>query len=227
MRLVIPYKHVENTIELRYSIRSVLKHLPGITGVLLIGDKPEWFAGDHIPMADIHWPDKPDRIWKERSMQLKILACQDEFFIYSNDDSFLNEDFTRDTLPAWYDKYCWEMARDNSIANYRAMYEACPHTWKNFDVHAPILMYSQRFRKTYEQMLDEGPQTPIKTTYCRDFYKGTSIVDIKIRDEYNLPELHELVDGRPFFSTHQRAINIPMEQFFQDKYPNKSVYEKF
>jgi hypothetical protein len=40
--------------ELRYSLRSVEKHLKGYNNVYLVGDKPDWVRNvTHIPKQDI------------------------------------------------------------------------------------------------------------------------------------------------------------------------------
>lgn len=223
MRLVIPYKLSENSEELRFAIRSMVKHFIPLSGVLLIGDKPEWYCGDHIPMADTLYLDQPERIWKERSMQLKILATPDEAFLYSNDDFFANQDFK--TIPYYYDVECWQMARDHSIGSYRAMYEQCQPHWKNFDVHTPMIMFSDKFRQAFNEMLIVDCQWPIKTTYAHRF-GGTPYSDMKIRGPHTIDELEWLVKDKSFFSTHNSAINDDLMILFNSLYPNKSPYER-
>lgn len=224
MRLVIPYQYTENSEELRYAIRSMVKHFKPLTGVLLIGDKPEWFCGDHIPLADVMYPDQPGRIWKERSMQLKVLACPDEAILYSNDDFFALQDF--DITPYYYNVTCREMAERQTIMSYKDMYEQCDPEWKNFDVHAPMIMMLDKFRASYKEMTDIDCQWPIKTMYAHDFI-GTSFSDLKIRGHHTYAELEWLVKDRDFFSTHNSALNINLISFLKNLYTNKSAYELY
>lgn len=223
MRLVIPYKISENSEELRFAIRSMVKHFKPLSGVLLIGDKPQWFYGDHIPMADILWPDQPSRIWKERSMQLKVLAAPDEVFLYSNDDYFALQDFK--VTPYYWDVECWEMARDHAIGSYRDMYEQCQPHWKNYDVHTPLIIMQDKFKSSFDEMLMMDSQWPIKTMYAKGF-EGPRITDVKIRGKHTKPELEYITRGRPFFSTHNSAINLELIQFLTNLYPDKSDYER-
>lgn len=222
MRLVIPYKYTENSEELRFAIRSMVKHFVALSGVLLIGDKPEWYCGDHIPYSDIQHPWS-SRTWKERSLQLKILQCPDDAFLYSNDDFFANQDFG--ITPYYYDVECWEMASRHSIQSYKSMYEECLPNWKNFDVHAPMIMFKDRFERTYKEMLAADCQWPIKTTYAHE-YIGTRYADLKIRGEHTYNELEFLVNDRPFFSTHNNSINDDLIRFLTNLYPEKSIYER-
>lgn len=217
MRLVIPYRLPQDGgIELRYAIRSMVKHFKPLSGVLLIGDKPEWYIGDHIPFADI--PGE-----KERSMQLKVLQAPDERFLYSNDDFFAQEDFDQ-FLPDYYDTYCRDLAARHPIDSYRKLYNNCLPHWKNFDVHAPMHMQSHLFKRAFEKM---DAQTPIKTTYGN--FMGSWIkylCDCKIKGEHSLEEIIYLTKDRPFFSTHNNAINADMINFLESKYPDASPYEK-
>lgn len=222
MRLVIPYKYDADSVELRYAIRSIVKHFKPLTGVLLIGDKPEWYCGDHIPMADIMWPDQPGRIWKERSMQLKIAACPDEAFLYSNNDYFALQDFT--ITPYYYDVTCREMAQKHIVTTYKDMYEQCNPDWKNFDVHTPLIMMRDKFHQSFQDMISKDCQWPIKTTYAHDF-EGTYLTDIKIRNSHTVEELVWKTKDRPFFSTHESAINDDFIYFLSNLYPDKSKYE--
>lgn len=219
MRLVIPYRlPADGGIELRYAIRSMVKHFKPLSGVLLIGDKPLWYVGDHIPYADLKGE-------KERSMQLKVLQAPDEIFLYSNDDYFAAQDFGAD-IPNYYDTDCRDMAARHPIDSYRKMYNNCLPHWPNYDVHTPMIMYRNAFKISYAKM---DAQTPIKTTYANYFTFGPNrevIADCKISGEHSTDEIIYATKDRPFFSTHDSAINLDMIGFLQSKYPNVSPYER-
>lgn len=225
MRLVIPYKlSKEDGIELRYAIRSIYKHFAPLTGVLIIGDRPTWYAGDHIPLADLKGE-------KEKSMQLKVMQCTDEDFLYSNDDYYALQDFGLD-LPNYYDYSCRTMAEQSPRDSYREMYNNCPPTWLNFDVHTPMIMGRARFRLTYGAMGDV--QTPIKSTYANGLnntylcnpLSGTYLCDVKIRGPHEIDELVYKTEDRPFFSTHESAVDYNLIRFINNLYPDASPVEK-
>ncbi len=224
MRLVIPYKHREHSEELRFAIRSMVKHFRPLSGVLLIGDRPEWYTGAHIPVADVLRTDPPPKIDKERSMQVKVLAVPDKRFLYSNDDFFANADFGED-LPNYYDLKCWQMAQKAASSTYRTLYENCQDEWNNYDVHVPMIMDRAWFHVTYQEMTAAGLQTPIKTTYAHVLPNSEQIADVKIRGAHTLEELEWGIKDRPFFSTHDSALNDDLLEFLSKLYPNKSKYE--
>lgn len=221
MRLVIPYRLSGDGTELRYAIRSIQKHFKYLSGVLLIGDKPEWYTGDHIPCADIKGN-------KEGSMMFKVLQAPDEAFLYSNDDFFALQDFSFN-LPNYYDTTCADMAERHPIASYRERYHNCPGNWLNFDIHTPMFMNRVRFKQAYYAM--DG-QRPIKTNYGNHsgFYSeklpGTYLCDQKISGKYNVAEIEDMIKDRPFFSTHDNCLNDAMLLILQELYPHASPYEK-
>lgn len=90
--------------ELKHSMRSVLKHFQGEVKTTVIGDKPSWYTGHHIPCPRI------PRNRKERSdthpfrdTQSKIVVAAnhseiDDQFIWIMDDVYLIRPTTLDDL---------------------------------------------------------------------------------------------------------------------------------
>lgn len=219
MRAVIPFKQTSGAaVELRYAIRSLVKHCQDLTGVLLIGDCPDWFTGDHIPATDL-----PNQ--KERNMMRKVRLCPDFLFLYTNDDFFALTDFYSGTLPDYYDMTCGEMAIRHKSPTYKRMYEACPADWLNYDVHAPMMMECGRFDALY-RLMDEV--MPIKTMYQQGKSTGLNLhmVDSKIRGIHTRAELNFHIIGRDFFSTHNSAVDKTLIKFLNDLYPDASPFEK-
>lgn len=155
-------------------------------------------------------------------MQLKVLAAPDEIFLYSNDDYYALEDFGAD-LPNYFDYSCRTMAEIHTMPGYKDMYENCPPTWLNYDVHTPMIMMKARFKERYDLM--GSFQTPIKTTYAQGL-RGEYLADVKIRGPHTLDELEYKTRDRPFFSTHDSAINDDLLTFFNSLYPKASPYEQ-
>lgn len=218
MRVVTPYRQTaDDGTELCYAIRSMVKHFKPLSGVLVIGDRPTWYTGDHIPCADLKGE-------KERSMQLKVLQAPDGVFIYTNDDYFSNSDFSFD-IPHYFDTTCRDMAEKHPIDSYRKMYNNCLPHWLNYDIHTPMLVHKKEFKEAYEKM---DAQTPIKTTYGNSIgvYGIEYLADCKIKGEHSYEEIIYATKDRPFFSTHDSAINADMLAFLENLYPNASPYEK-
>lgn len=215
MRVVIPYKLSGNGEELRYAIRSMYKHFIDITGVLVIGDKPDWYKGDHIDRGDI-------RGQKELSIMSKVLMCPDGAFLYSNDDFFALKDFQVLTLPDYHDYTCAEMAMKHGKGRYRDMYAACQPQWLNFDVHTPMFMHLESFKERFD-LMDE--QIPIKTMYAHNSPRAEYYTDSKIRGYHTTKELEYHIWNREFFSTHDSAIDDTMIKFLRNLYPDASPAE--
>lgn len=88
--LMVPYiKGYDDGVELRYSLRSISQNARGLDIELtLIGDRPSWYTGDHIPsQADQQQPSRTRRV------AAKVLeGCQragTTEFIHLDDDYLL------------------------------------------------------------------------------------------------------------------------------------------
>lgn len=197
----------------------MFKYFTPLSGVILVGDKPDWYTGEYTQCNDIKGQ-------KERSMQGKILAAHelDTDFLYSNDDYFALELFD-ENLPNYYDVTCGELAELHQQQDYREMYNNCPFNWLNFDVHTPMIMEYRRFAQSVRDM---DLQTPIKTTYGNyaPALPGEYLCDVKIRGEHTVREIYGKIMDRPFFSTHDSAVNDDLVQVLQELYPEKSPVEK-
>lgn len=205
MKLVTPYKNDGNNgFELRYSIRSMVNHFKPLSGVVLIGDKPGWYQGEHIPATDTGA--------KEWNIVNKILKSPYEDFLYSNDDYFATEDFSTD-LPNYYSTTLREARVHGKyvgrVINCRSVYP----DGLFYDIHTPMIINLTKYREA-----NNLPQT--KEYLCKSLYGnfiggGVQLPDNKIRNG-------KLIPPGPFFSTNDRTckmINL------NELYPVKSDYE--
>lgn len=198
MKLLIPYRlDINNGYELRYAIRSMVKYFTPLSGVVLIGDKPNWYIGEHIP-----YPTEPP---KERNIYNKLMQVQG-IVLYSNDDFFSLQPFD-ETLPNYYKGLCSDYKTHDK--NYKDLYRACPAGWLDFDCHCPMIIDTTKFKWLSADM-------PIKSVYGNmNKLPGTKFVDLKIRGEW--PDLK----GRDFFSTHDTADLSRLSEL----YPEPSRHE--
>ena len=205
MRLVIPYRSCPNNgYELKYAIRSMVKHFKPLSGVVLIGDKPGWYCGEHIPAADTGA--------KEWNIVNKILLSPYEDFLYSNDDFFAAQDFD-ETLPNYYSTTLREARVHGKyvgrVINCRSVYP----DGLFYDIHTPMVINLTKYREA-----NNLPQT--KEYLCKSLYGnfiggGVQLPDNKIRNG-------KLIPPGSFFSTNDRTckmINL------NELYPEKSDYE--
>lgn len=207
MRLVIPYKTQGEGVELRYAIRSMFLYFKDITGCIIVGDKPDWYTGEHI-----QFPDEFGR--KEFSIYQKLMQVQDTV-LYSNDDFFALKPFGAD-LPYYYTGKVRDYAGKDK--RYRDLYRACLPTWLNFDGHTPMIIDTKKF----EWIVDR----PIKTYYAnQNNLPGTPLIDLKITGKYLYSEYKNLIKGRPFFSTKDNEDCPNMVKLWNELYPTPSPFE--
>lgn len=199
-------------LELRYSIRSMVKYFTALTDILLVGDKPDWYKGDHIPCEDIK--DKPGL-----SIAKKIIASGiNDDFLWCADDHFALKPFGAD-LPNYYTKPGKQV--DASI---RKMLSRCPQNWLNYIVHCPMIINGAKFREAMVET--NGKEYPIKTFYANWFsLQGTYLDDLKFRGIDKYSDIKKRIEGRPFFATSESAMGVDMIKVMEELYPEASNHE--
>lgn len=176
-----------------------------MTGVLLIGDRPKWYTGEHIPMADV------DR--KEYSIMLKIKACPYEDFLFSNDDIFALKDFD-DTMPNYYSS---TLAAATVYGKYVQRRDNCLTVYPDglfYDIHTPMVINKLAYEKANNVEWDKRDYL-CKSLYGNYIGGGELLPDCKLRKPGPVPDV-------PFFSTSNYTSRlIPL----QNMYPDASSYE--
>jgi hypothetical protein len=220
MICIIPYKRQNDGTELRYAIRSLVLYFSDLDDVILIGDKPSWYRGRHI-----QYSNAASASTKEGNLIAKVKAhAPSGPFLYSNDDFFLNHSYSAETLPAYYSHTCRHMALQARDTTYRRLYSNCLPTWLNYDVHVPSILNGDLFRR-----LKPDGTLPIRTGYFnkidQSLFKREEYADNKIRGHHTYDELQSKISIRPFFSTHETAINDDLITLFDQMYPNATRFE--
>lgn len=211
MNLTIPYRNDnKDGHELRFAIRSMEKHFLSMTGCIVIGDKPTWYTGEHIPAQDI-----PDR--KEYSVYCKLKLVNGTI-LYSMDDVYALQPFSR-SLPNYYFGTCREMAMRVKDRRFKDLFGTCLPEWKSFEVHCPMVIDTTKLDWDDENRL-------LKTTYANRC-PGNEVeqIDCKLRDDFNYGEVKNLIKGKPFWSTHDNGERPGILSMLNKLYPNKSKYE--
>lgn len=82
--------------ELRWSIRSVWKHYERDFEIVIVGDRPSWYTGLHIPCRRL--PQQPERAFRDCYNRL-LTACDDvrvsSPFVWMMDDVYWLRPFTQ------------------------------------------------------------------------------------------------------------------------------------
>lgn len=219
--------------EIRYSLRSIEKHLKNFGNIYIVGELPEFLKDiRHISCAD-------DNFCKENNIYFKVLrACQERDisnqFLFFNDDHFLMQDFDADTFPYFHKGDLVE-----TIKRLNNKYRRCClrtartlHTLRlptnNFDTHTPILydkhLFIDRMTK-FEWGLQVG--YILKSLYCNVLkIEGVREADCKINRKMSLEELDNIVSCRKVWSMGDEAIHEPLKVLMNQLYPTPSRWER-
>lgn len=209
MIVLIPYKDDGvNGHELRYGIRSMVRHFKEMTGVCLIGDKPTWYTGEYIPMKD------GGR--KEQNIVSKVLSSPYETFLYSNDDFFALKDFDS-SLPNYYSMQLkYYKGGGRYPERVKAVMELYPEGLM-YDTHTPIVINLTAYKDANSKAEWDKKDYLAKSVYGNFIGGGEQLDDYKLKTG-------KVIDmNQPFFSTNNmtgRLIRL------YEIYPDASQYEK-
>lgn len=214
MTVFYPYsKTKDDGLELKYSIRSMVKYFKDFDGIILVGDRPSWFKGFHLQHSDIEKR-------KEYSVYRKLMSAysiEQEPMLLCHDDCYALQPFGFD-MPNYYRGTCAEAITRTVERRFKDMFAACLPNWLNFEIHCPMVIDPSRIANEDRDFL-------LKTTYANRLkLPGTDIADCKIRAHLYRNEIEREIEGRPFFSTHDN-VKGDMLEIMNDLYPDKSQYE--
>lgn len=211
MNLVIPYTDDKRDgDELRYAIRSMVKHFKSLHQVIIVGDCPTWFTGIHIACSDI-----PKQ--RELSVLNKLKKVQG-IILYSHDDVYALQDFD-ETLPKYYNSRVQNITRKIIDRTYKNLYRKCDPAWFNYELHCPMIIDTTKLTWEDDRLL--------KTTYANIYnLPGTEANDCKIRHNPLFSEVRERIKGYMFWSSHDNGHQPGINKMLETLYPNRSNFEK-
>lgn len=175
MRVVIPYRHVNNK-DLFFAIQSIKKNYLPLEEIIIVGDRPDFTDGyQYIPAKD-----KQD---KEFSIYSKLKRVKGEV-LFTNDDIFFMNPMS--DIPNYYKGLCGDRTKAEA-PYYRRMYARCPPSWLDYDVHCPMVINTDNFEWKHGM--------PLKSQYGNTAgLVGTLTRDFKVKT------LQEIDKTRPFLS---------------------------
>ncbi len=221
--------------ELRFSLRSVEKHLSGVRDVYIIGECPSF-------ITNAKWIPMKDSYKKERNIMEKLkIACEhpdiSEEFLFINDDHFFLKAANADTYPYYFceplveavKKRRQESTYTKAMWNTLEALQANGFTehLKNFDIHTPIRYNKQAFIESMKLVDWENPgEYIIKSLYCNsNKIIGCFMPDRKIQKHLDRADIETFLQGAEIFSIADIAINDWMIAYFKELYPNRSKWE--
>ena len=224
--------------EIRYSLRSLEKHLSGMSRVFIVGECPSWSKGViHIPCEDIHDP----ALNADGNIIHKVLTgCNSgllsDDFLFINDDHILLGDIAANALPCFhkgdmttYDDRFWavnfwrgRLKRTKDELVRRGLPAL------HFDTHTPIVMNKKKFVEVmslYDHATGVG--------YCmKSLYANTvgcvptAHKEVKVFQPLTYEQIKHVVRGAQMFAFNNDGFNKDMHRFLADTFPQASRFER-
>jgi hypothetical protein len=229
-----------NDNELKYSVRSVLKHLKNYGRIWIVGNKPKCkldAPAIFIPIDPNPRKHKNANIRDALREIAKTGECSD-WFIYMNDDFFFTKDVEASKIPNYF---CGTLgARSSGYSDKSAGYwrtivytygvlAALGYSTRDYEVHGPILMKKSLLLEALDLKGTE-PLLQIRSIYANAFPgKNEVIRDCKF-GTYPDPKLtkekmYETIAERPFFSIGDELTD-EQKAIFEELYPcNSATYD--
>jgi hypothetical protein len=212
-----------NNHEIRFSLRSVEKHLRNMGNV--------WIVGEHHPgLKDVNFIKYPDKTTMPgTNIMLKLTrACEDlgisDDFLFFNDDHFLLTDYDAPLFPYYFDKTITEFARPadayvRQVKNTGKYLTQKGLPDKFFDVHTPIIFNKAKFI----EYVTNGPDWSFPHRYVVKSIYGNAM---RIEGEQFTDNK---TDAPPppkskIFSTSSR-VKASVQRFLLEQFPKKCRYE--
>lgn len=217
--IAIPYITCGNFGDtlLKYCLRSYQKYAD-IKRVILSGDAPQWYTGDHLPVTKDPARTKTYDIFYKVKTVASYLGNGE--FIFTNDDHFLLRLITE--IPNCHAGSLQGFKGGSAafmrfVVNTARAYPAGLY----FDVHTPIVMEARKMAA-----LQYIPDTILKSCYGNEYgLCGEIYGDCKINQHLRMSEIEKTVAGKWVFSLGDGGISPDMRTFLENKFPEKSRWE--
>lgn len=227
--------------ELKYAIRSFEKHCKFDFDIVIIGDKPSWYVGNHIYTEKIRGMQFArcfDIANKLNHICQSNLITND--FIYTYDDVYcINdcsiEDFKKIIALGYLDRT--SRLKDGSV-NYRRLMDETIRAvdqdeFYHYETHLPRILNKNKLEiliKAYK--LNKRPVL-FSTLYFNEFYDKPDIIlmdsnPVKAGIYTRLPysEIVKRTKGYKWMNNSENAYNDGLQKFLKESFPNKSKFEK-
>jgi hypothetical protein len=214
MTVAYPLKKQTDYTELRYSLRSIEKYLPGIDEVLIIGEKlPDW-------INNITWLYVPDIVSKKQlTIKYKTFAAlqYSKVLLQMNDDVYLLAPYTS----VYYYHGDLKQVGEGGAVPLRQQLITMNKPTRNYDGHYPI-SYDGRFAEVFSNFKEE---VIVKSAYCNYLgVEGLQVPDNKIIPALKPDQIWKFIEGRSSFSTGSNSLES-CRTVLQELFPEKSKYE--
>lgn len=256
MDVVYVFRHSEgDDLELRYSLRSVAKHLPWVRKVFVFGDRPGFLSDDrsvieHVPWEAVAWVGGyrvPVENWLLQACLLALWPELDFEFLIFHDDHVLLGDVSADV--ARRNRYVENLAecRERGTGKWKEQLwrtydwlKAAGSPTYNFETLTPRHMTKRRLFAAWAALRGEmseerfggllGPTAILNHALRNEDFAITR------RDEENLtvgftakpPRYDEIVaqtQGKRFLYFNEKGFSGDLRQFLAERFPDPCIYE--
>jgi hypothetical protein len=220
--------------ELRYSLRSLEKHVKVFDNVYVIGERPDFLSDKviHIPFQDVYQNKARNIMEKVRRAALDDRIGKN--FLLLNDDYF----FTRDTdireYPYYYKCKLEQTVQINAGTQYGKhiqetykLLKSQEHPTLNFDTHKPIIYNKHQFKIVVNRAnWNVRFGYTLRSLYCNTLgIKGEFQKDSKVNHPHLKQIWRHIFSQSDVISIDDKAINQQFKEFMQETYPDKSKFE--
>jgi hypothetical protein len=224
--------------ELRFSLRSLERHVRGIDRVFVVGENPGFLSERVVH----HYATDPSTTNKEFNIAAKIyVACEqtaisDEFF-FLNDDHIFAKDVDATAYPYYWKGDLFESGACQKTGQYGRSLRATAEylrsrgaETRHFDLHTPIVYNKKKFldlRPAWQASQSSGCGFVVKSTYANlaGVEPGPRVPDLKFFNPVTEEDVRSRIADRHVFSFADTAIIGGLGQYLYKTFPDKSRFE--
>jgi hypothetical protein len=213
--------------ELRYSIRSVVANIETANNIWVVGDKPDWYSGNFVPVDNIG--GKYDNIRNA----IKV-ACNtpeiSEDFILMNDDFFVTQKLNsvvclhggllinrseRHRAAAGPNLYANLLARTDRELKRMGIKKPL-----DYDLHTPMIINKTNMLNVVDYKLS------VRSVYGNVYnVEAQESLDVKVYGNSKMIVLSSTTsNGTPYLSSEDSSFNTMSDDLYE-MFPDPSIYE--
>lgn len=216
--------------ELRYSIRSVVKHMPP-GKIWVVGNKPDWYIGNFIPVEDTggKFTNITNAIAvaaNSKEISDDFILMHDDFFVIKpvNNISTMHNGYLADKINEYIkldpgSRYVDVLSRAYSYLKRRGIKNPL-----DYDIHVPMIMNRNKLKSVVKKT--NAPMS----VYGNIFQiGGEQVTDVKIYTKFNKlsNRSHDVMNSDfPFVSCEDKSFAKLHRALLRSMFPNKTIYEK-
>lgn len=225
-------------LELKYAIRSVVKNFKDLKEVVIVGTKPDWFIGYHIPCDD------PFKDNKDSNIILKILkVCADERisenFMNISDDQLIIYPINSSLFKPWtIDSDLRRMGKAKKASKYGMRVLTTLSTLKKeglpthiYESHCPVILNKEKYKEILSKYdFTHGKGYVGNTLYFNNILNNGEqpVENVRgfIKKNMTMGQIITECKGKLFLGYQRRALNENLKNYLKQKFPEKTIYEK-